>query len=426
MAKLKDVLTSKLSAYRDEVKALVSQYGDKVISEVTVTQAYGGMRGVKAQICDTSFVSPETGLIVRGFPLAKVVDRSPEEMFWLLLTGDLPDQGSLKDLQSDLAARAEVPGYVWDLLRALPKDSHPMAMQSMALVSLQRGSKFRKRYDEGMRKGEYWEACLEDSLDLLAMMPTITAGLYRIRYHDGQIIPRDPKKDWSANFAHMMGVPDPTGNLANLMRLYLNLHADHESGNVSANLCHVCGSALSDPYYAVAAGLNGLAGPLHGLANQECLKFHLAIQEKFGGVPTAEQLREFTWDTLKSGRVIPGFGHAVLRCTDPRYTACHEFGKKACPDEPLFKLADIMFQVVPGVLKEHGKAKNTNPNVDALSGVLMYAFGVKEPPFYTAIFGVSRAIGMCAQMIMNRSLGTPITRPKSVTSNWIKEQVGAK
>jgi citrate synthase len=98
---------------------------------------------------------------------------------------------------------------------------------------------------------------------------------------------------------------------------------------------------------------------------------------------------------------------------------------KACPDEPLFKLADIMLKVVPGVLKEHGKAKNTNPNVDALSGVLMYAFGVKEPPFYTAIFGVSRAIGMCAQMILNRAIGTPITRPKSVPTTWIKEQVGA-
>ncbi|MCK4661066.1 MAG: citrate (Si)-synthase [Phycisphaerae bacterium] len=424
MAKLKDVFANKLPQFQNEIKGLVTKYGDKAISEVTVTQAYGGMRGVKAQVCDTSTVSPETGLIVRGIPLEKITDRCPEEMFWLLLTGELPDADSLKGLQADLAGRADVPDYVFDVLRALPKDTHPMAMQSIALVALQRGSKFRKRYDEGMRKQEYWEACLEDSLDLLAKMPALTAGVYRIRYEDGKLIPRDPNKDWSANFAHMMGVPDPTGRLADLMRLYLNLHADHESGNVSANLCHVCGSALSDPYYSVAAGLNGLAGPLHGLANQECLKFHLALHEKFNGVPTAEQLKEYAWETLNSGRVIPGFGHAVLRCTDPRYTACHEFGLKACPDEPLFKLADIMLQVVPGVLKEHGKAKNTNPNVDALSGVLMYAFGVKQPPFYTAIFGVSRAVGMCSQMILNRAIGTPITRPKSVTTEWIKQQVG--
>ena len=426
MANLKDVFAKKLPQVRDEIKNLVAQHGDKAISQVTVAQAYGGMRGVKSQVCDTSTVSPETGLIVRGIPLAEITDRCPEEMFWLLLTGELPDAASLKELQADLASRADVPDYVFDALRAVPKDTHPMAMQSMALVALQRGSKFRKRYDEGMRKEEYWEACLEDSLDLLAKMPVLTAAVWRIRYADGKLIPRDPSKDWSANFAHMMGVPDPTGNLANLFRLYLNLHADHESGNVSANLCHICGSALSDPYYSVAAGLNGLAGPLHGLANQECLKFHLAIHERFKGVPTPEQLTDFVWETLNAGRVIPGFGHAVLRCTDPRYTACHDFGHKACPDEPLFKLADIMLQVVPGVLKEHGKAKNTNPNVDALSGVLMYAFGVKEPPFYTAIFGVSRAVGMCAQMIIARATGTPITRPKSVPTTWIKEQVGMK
>ncbi|MCH8150655.1 MAG: citrate (Si)-synthase, partial [Planctomycetes bacterium] len=388
-------------------------------------QAYGGMRGVKAQICDTSTVSPDTGLIIRGKPLLEVTDRCPEEMFWLLLTGELPDAASLTQLQDDLASRAAVPTEVFDALRCLPKSTHPMAMQSMGLLALQSGSKFRKHYDEGMSKDEYWVWCLEDSLDLLAKIPTLTAAIYRIRYEDGNLIPRDSSKDWSANFAHMMGVDDPTGNLANLMRLYLNLHADHESGNVSANLCHTAGSALSDPYYAVSAGLNGLAGPLHGLANQECLKFHLAIQERFGGVPTADQLKDHAWELLNSGRVIPGFGHAVLRCTDPRYIACSEFARKTCPDHPLFKLAELMLQVIPGVLKEHGKAKNTNPNVDALSGVLMYAFGVDKPAFYTAIFGVSRAIGMCAQLVLNRGLGTPITRPKSVTTEWIKQFVGA-
>ena len=425
MATLKDILADKIAAYREEIKGILAQHRDKVISEVTVAQAYGGMRGVKAQICDTSTVSPDTGLIIRGKPLLEVTDRCPEEIFWLLLTGELPDAASLKQLQDDLASRAAVPREVTDALRCLPKTAHPMAMQSMGLLALQSGSKFRKHYDEGMSKDEYWVWCLEDSLDLLAKIPTLTAAIYRIRYADGKLISRDSSKDWSANLAHMMGVDDPTGNLANLMRLYLNLHADHESGNVSANLCHTAGSALSDPYYAVSAGLNGLAGPLHGLANQECLKFHLDIEKSFGGVPTADQLKEHAWALLNSGRVIPGFGHAVLRCTDPRYIACSEFARKACPDHPLFKLAELMLQVIPGVLKEHGKAKNTNPNVDALSGVLMYAFGVTTPPFYTAIFGVSRAIGMCAQLVLNRGLGTPITRPKSVTTEWIKQHVGS-
>lgn len=425
MATLKSVLGGLIPHVREDIKKLNAEHGDKVISEVTVSQAYGGMRGVKALVCDTSIVSPDTGLIVRGRPLAELEDRRPEEMFWLLLTGELPSEADLKELQADLAARADVPSYVFEMMRHMPLSVHPMAMQSMGLIALESGSKFAKKYAEGIPREDYWEWYLEDSLDLLAKMPTLTAGIYRIRYKDGMLIQRDPKKDWSANFAHMMGVPDESGKLAQLFRLYLNLHADHESGNVSANLCHSAGSALSDPFYSVAAGINGLAGPLHGLANQNCLRFHLEIQEKFGGVPSEDQLREYLWERLNSGQVIPGFGHAVLRCTDPRYTACYDFAENACADATLFKLAKLMLRVAPAVLTEQGKAKNVNPNVDALSGVLMYTLGVTEPPFYTAIFGVSRAIGMCAQLILNRAIGAPITRPKSVTTEWIKQHVGA-
>jgi len=298
-------------------------------------------------------------------------------------------------------------------------------MLSMGILALEEGSKFRARYNEGMSKDEYWEAALEDSLDLMAKMPAVAAAVYRIRYELGDLIDRDPQRDWSANLPHMMGVADSSGRLGDLMRLYLMLHADHEGGNVSANLCHVAGSALSDPYYSVAAGLSGLAGPLHGLANQECLRFHLAVQEKFGGVPTKEQLIDYAWELLKSGRVIPGFGHAVLRSTDPRYTALHEFAQKHCPDAEMVQIGKLMYETIPGVLTEHGKAKNVNPNVDAISGVLLYTYGVTQPRFYTAIFGVSRALGMLAQLIINRAMGTPITRPKSVGTAWIKSQVGA-
>ena len=426
MAKLKDVLLSKLLDYRREVKRVVSGYGDKVISEITVAQAYGGMRNVKCQICDTSTVDPDTGLTLRGIPLAELVDRCPEEMFWLLLTGELPDADSLSDLQADLAGRAEVPEYVFDVLRCLPKTTHPIAMQSIGLLALEEGSKLRRRYEEGMRKEQYWEACFEDSLDLIAKMPTLTAGLYRIRRGEGELIPRDPKQDWSTNFAHMLGVPDPTGNLAKLMRLYLAIQVDHEGGNISASLCHIAGSALSDPYYAVSAGLNGLAGPLQGLTGRDCLNYTMDIRDRFNGVPTSRELTDHVWKTLYSGRVIPGFGHPVLRSADPRYVACHEFGLKECPDHELFKIADMMYKIVPGVLKEHGRAKNVNPNVEALSGVLLHALGVTDSPCYTAIFGASRSVGMCAQMILNRAIGTPISRPKSVTSTWVREQVGAK
>jgi len=425
MATLKEKLASQIPGLRDEVHQLGKEHGSKSISEVTIAQAFGGMRGVKGLVCDTSVVDPDRGLVIRGRPIGQIANRLPEEILWLLLTGELPDAESLRELQADLNKRAEVPAYVWDVLRAMPADSHPMAMFSTAIMVMERDSVFRRRYAEGMHKEEYWEAALEDSLELIAKLPNIAAGIYRIHTRKGDPLPPHPKLDWGANYARMLGLPDPTGEFANLIRLYMTLHCDHEGGNVSAFSCHTVGSALSDPYYAVSAGMNGLAGPLHGLANQECLHFVLAMQKRFKGAPTDEQLRQFAWDTLKDGHVIPGYGHAVLRITDPRYTAFHEFGARVCPKDEVFRIVDAIFRVVPGVLKEQGKAKDPWPNVDAISGVLLYHFGLTELDYYTVLFGVSRALGMCSQLVINRALGTPITRPKSVSTDWIRSQFDA-
>jgi citrate synthase len=422
---LKDKLAAQIPGLREEVRSLAKEHGDKVISEVTVAQAFGGMRGVKAMVCDTSLVEPDKGLIIRGRPIGELTDKIPEEIFWLLLTGELPDSGELAALQADLKDLGEVPQYIWSVLEAMAEDSHPMAMFNTAILAMERESDFRKRYRAGMKKEEYWEAALDDALRLIAVLPRIAAGVYRLRFEKGDRIPPNPELDWAGNYALMLGIPDPTGEFQNLMRLYLTLHCDHEGGNVSANTCHTVGSALSDPYYAVSAGLNGLAGPLHGLANQECLRFVLAIHQEFKGVPSDEQLKEYAWNRLNSGRVIPGYGHAVLRVTDPRFAAFREFGLKVCPDDEVFQIVDKLFNVIPGVLKEHGKAKNPWPNVDAGSGALLHHFGLREFDYYTVLFGVSRALGMLSQLIINRALGTAITRPKSVQTSWIKAQVGA-
>jgi citrate synthase len=423
MATLKDTLAKQIPALRDEIRGIVKEHGDKVISDVTVAQAYGGMRGVKAMICDTSLVEPDKGLIIRGIPIGELTDKLPEEIFFLLLTGDLPDADALASFQTELRERLEVPGYVWDVLDAMADDSHPMAMFSTLIMTMERESEFRKRYTEGMKKTDYWEPALEDAISLIAKLPTIAAAIYRKRFNKGRRIAPDPDLDWGANYAHMLGIDDPTGEFRNLMRLYLTLHCDHEGGNVSANTCHTVGSALSDPLYAVSAGLNGLAGPLHGLANQECLKFVLAVREKYSGVPTDEQLVEYAWEVLNSGRVIPGYGHAVLRCPDPRFVAFHAFGQRVCPEDDVFKIVDRLFALIPDVLLKHGKAKNPYPNVDAGSGSLLYHFGMREFDYYTVLFGVSRALGMLSQLIINRALGTPITRPKSVGTDWIKATV---
>lgn len=425
MYTLRNTLADLIPGLRRDAKELLEKYGDKVISDVTVRQAFGGMRGVKCMVCDTSVVDPEKGLLVRGMPILELADKLPEEIFFLLCAGRLPESGELRSLQDDLKARREVPGYVWKVLYDLPKDTHPMEMFGTAILILERSSVFRKRYTEGMRKEEFWEPALEDSLCLIAKLPSLAAGVYRIRFDKGEPIPSDPDLDWGGSYAAMLGIPDPTGEFANMIRLYLTLHADHEGGNVSANTCHTVASSLADPYYAVSAGLSGLAGPLHGLASQECLRFVLQIKERFNGVPSEKQLRDYAFSVLEEGRVIPGYGHAVLRSTDPRFIALHDFGQRVCKDDPVFQIVALGYKVIPEVLKKHGKAKNPYPNVDSGTGALMHHFGVTEISYYTVLFGVSRALGMLSQLIINRALGTPITRPKSVSTEWIRNYVGA-
>ncbi len=420
MAKtLKETLAGMIPKLREERKTLIKEHGADKISEVSVAQAIGGMRGVKGMVCDTSVVEPDQGLIIRGKPIMKIKDKIPEEIFWLLITGKLPTEDELKLLQKELNAFGEVPAYIWKVLKAMPKTSHPMAMLDTAILAMEHESSFRKRYTEGMKKEDYWEPALEDAMKIIATIHSIAAGVYRIRYKKGPIIEPKPKLDWSANYTHMLGLPPKKGETAKMMRLYLTLHTDHEGGNVSANTCHTVGSALSDPFYAVSAGLNGLAGPLHGLANQECLNWVLQTMEKFGGAPSEQEIRDYAWETLNSGKVIPGYGHAVLRVTDPRFTAFNAFGREYMKKDPVFQTVDRVFRIVPEVLKEHGKAKNPWPNVDAGSGALLYYYGLKEFEYYTVLFSVSRSLGMLSQLVLNRAMGTAITRPKSVSTEWL-------
>ncbi len=423
MAKLQNALAKNIPVWRDEIRTLVKKNGGKKISDVTILQAYGGMRGVKGMVCDTSEVPPDKGLLIRGIPVGDLVNKTPEDTFYLLCTGSLPNAKDRRALTEELSSRARVPSYVWKVLEAMPRNSHPMCMLDTAVLVMQRESKFAKAYADGMNKMDYWKPTLEDSMDLLARMPAIAAGIYRMRFNKGKRIAPKKGLTWAENYAHMLGVPDKSGEFADCMRLYLVLHSDHEGGNVSAHTCHLVGSALSDPYYSVSAGLNGLAGPLHGLANQECLKWVLELKKKFKGVPTDEQLTQYAWDTLNGGKVIPGYGHAVLRVSDPRYVAFREFGMKHFPDDPVMALVNKIFEIVPGVLKEHGKAKNPWPNVDAGSGALLHHYGLREFSYYTVLFSVSRAMGMLSQLVINRAMGSPIERPKSVTTKWLQGQV---
>ena len=422
MTMLQKTLSEKIPIWQDTLKNILNESGSKVISEVTVEQAVKGMRGVKSLICDTSSVSADKGLMIRNYPILDIIHIIPEQVLHLLMTGDLPNDEQLLDLQNQLKAHQNPPDYVWKVLEAMPSDSHPMTMLSVAIQSMRIDSLFVEKFNKGTVKSDYWKWILDDGIKLIGVLPSIAAGIYRLRVDKDALIPSDPNLDWGGNFAHMLGINDGD-DFKELMRLYLMLHSDHEGGNVSAFSSLTVASSLSSPFLAVGAGLNGLAGPLHGLANQECLKFVLEIRDHFNGSPSDKDLTEFCWNRLNNGRVIPGYGHAVLRCPDPRFTAFMDFGKKYIEDDDVFSIVESLFNVVPSVLKEHGKAKNPWPNVDAASGSLLYYYGLKEFKYYTVLFSLSRVMGIVSQIVINRALRIPITRPKSVTIDWLKNNI---
>jgi len=436
MATLKETLFEKIKAHRVRITRLNKEFGEVKLGEYNISQTIGGARGIKALVTDISYLDPMEGIRFRGKTIPETFAALPKdagcdypsvESFWyFLLTGDVPNAAQIAEVKADFAERSEVPRYVFDMLRALPKTSHPMTMFSSAILALQNESIFAKRYHEGINKMEYWDPMYEDACNLMAKLPEIAAFIYRLKYKNGDIISSDPSLDMGANFARMMGIDKPYDDVA---RMYFILHSDHESGNVSAHATHLVASALSDAYYSLSAGINGLAGPLHGLANQEVLGWTVQFMEKLGGtVPSKEKLTEALWETLNSGQVIPGFGHAVLRKTDPRYTAQREFCLKTegLKEDPLFRLTSLIYEVAPGVLLEHGKAKNPWPNVDAQSGVIQQYYGLTEYDFYTVLFGVGRALGVLANIVWDRGLGYPIERPKSVTTDMLEEAAGIK
>ncbi len=438
MDRLKEKFAQKAVPMAAEVKALIKEHGDKKLGEYTVAQVYQGMKGMIGMVTETSKLDAEEGIRFRGYTIPELREKLPkapggteplpEGIFYLMLVGELPSVEDVVSLSNEWARRSIVPKHVLDVLEKLPASTHPMTQFSIAVMAMQTESLFAAAYAKGINKKDYWEYVYEDSMNLIARLPRIAAFIYRSKYKGGVHIEPDPKLDWAANLAHMMGYE--VFDVKRLMRLYLTIHVDHEGGNVSAHATHLVGSALSDPYLAFAAGLNGLAGPLHGLANQEVLSWILKLREELGGgLPSKEQIADYIKKTLEAGKVVPGYGHAVLRKTDPRFSAQQDFYNRYIKVngniDDICEIVQMVYEVAPPILESTGKIKNPRPNVDAHSGALLTHYGIVEFDFYTVLFGVSRSLGVLASLIWDRALGSAIERPNSVTTEWIKNKIAA-
>jgi len=434
MGNLKAKFAAKALPLSTEIKQFIKENGQVSLGNFTVEDVYAGMKGIIGLLTETSLLDANEGIRFRGYSIPELrsllpkvpggTEPLPEGLFYLMLLGEMPTYDDVLAIQTDWNSRAEVPAHVFEAIDALPITTHPMTQFSIGIMAMQTDSQFAKAYRDGINKKDYWDPTFEDVSNLLARLPRVAAYIYRRTYKNSEHIAPKEGLDWAGNFAHMLGFDQV--EFYKLMRLYLTIHADHEGGNVSAHTTHLVGSALSDPYLAFSAAMNGLAGPLHGLANQEVIRWVLEMREEIGQHPTKEQIADYIHQTLKAGKVVPGYGHAVLRKTDPRFLAQQEFAKTYMPDDELVNIVWNIYEVAPPILESTGKIKNPWPNVDAHSGALLLHYGLNEYDFYTVLFGVSRALGVMASMLWDRALGSPIERPKSVTYEWLKKTVEAK
>ncbi|OSS41237.1 Citrate synthase (si) [Desulfurella amilsii] len=433
MLGIKEKLKEKVEIQREEVTKLLKNYGDVKIGDITIAQVIGGMRGLKVLVTDISYLDPFEGIRYRGYTVDEVLEKLPkpkgaempydEAQFYLLMTGDIPTEEEVREVIDIFKEKRKVPNYVYRVLDSMPREARPDVMLAVAVGTMQQESVFAKAYAENkITKQNAWEYMFEDVLNLLPKIPMIAAYIYRLKYKNNEQIPQNPDLDFGGNFAYMMGIDKPYDDFS---RLYFILLSDHESGNVSAHTTHLVASAWADAYYSLAAGINGLSGPLHGGATQEALKWFQELLKKLNKIPTKQELEQFCWDTLNAGQVIPGYGHAVLRNKDPRFETQLKFGEQYLANDNLFKLVIVAYKIVPNILKHYTSIKNPWPNVDNISGTIHSHYGIPED-FFSVLFDISIAIGSLSNILWDRALEYPIGRPRSVTIDQLSKFVTNK
>lgn len=434
MLSIHDAVESKVASARESVAQLKNNHGDTTLTKITVNQAYEGIP-VPCFTYETSNIDCDSIIHLRGHTLEtchSILPSPPkaeypyvEAMFWLLLTGDVPSMEQTLAFRDELRSRAEVPATVLQVLDTLPLSTPPMTQLSTAMLAMQPDSSLKSAYHSAVPKKELWKFCLEDVLVLCARVPRIAAYIYRRSFHCDHsarlaVQGQDAEdEDMAAALARRMGFNDPV--VADLFRLFISSHMDVGGGAMSCFSVHIVGSTLSDPFLAWCAGLNALAGPLHGNANQEVMAWLRELDSHLDGHdPTDDLLREFCWKTLRSGKVIPGYGHPAFRTADTRFFMQQSFAKKHLKGDRMCALVSKLYDIVPDILRKHGKVRNPHPNVDAHSGALLHAIGLCEETFYPVMFGVSRAMGPLSNLVWDRILCLPITKPYSVTTAELK------
>ena len=379
---------------------------------ITTKHLNSGMRGIPVGTCKTSYVDPLQGVHYVGYPVGDLANMEEEDVIFLLLHKHLPSPEESITFRKELAHRAEeMPTGALRVLESLtPGSGHPMDWLSIGIMAL--------------GAAETTGDVRIDSMNLIARMPELMARIFLLRGGIKESLrPRKPELGLVENFVHMLGKDgEEAEKMTRVIKFFFILHMDHGGGNLSTFSGKAVASGRASVYASLASAMNALSGPLHGRANQSCLEFVQRI-----GTSDHSEIEKFVRSELAARRPIYGFGHGVLRAEDPRARLLIELGQQVCPDDPNFKIAKALREVVPEILKEIPKISNPYPNVDLASGSLLHSVGFRKPDYYTTFFGWARVAGICAQIMDERKSrdgrGTPIYRPKYIAENQPKKRL---
>ncbi len=383
----------------------------EVIFKITRDLLDTGLRGFPVGTCPNSHVDPMKGLFYGGYAIAELAEKEPEAIMYLLLKRDLPDAAQLAAFKQDIVSHSKLHPGVIDHLRFLPKQGHPMKwfLSAINAIGMYSGT------------GDY----RKDYINVIAQLPEAVAAIFRIRSGWGDPIASKPELGWIENFVQMLGAPGASPELTHLMRVFAILHFDHGGGNLSTFVGKAVASGQEDMYGSLVGAMAALAGPLHGMANQECLRFLKDIAKDIKDPSDEKVVATYLENLLAKGGVLYGFGHAVLRVEDPRATVQYALGEKIAPKDPIFRLAVTLRKVGSEILMKKGKAADPYPNVDAVSGSLLSACGLTDENYYTVLFGLSRCVGIAGQIVWERTearggKGIPIVRPSYIYTGPVR------
>ena len=348
-----------------------------------------GLRGVKVADTKISYIDGENGILIyRGYRIEELaVQSSFMEIAFLLLEGTLPAKAELEEFNRNIVAARQVPDFVYDALKHLPKTANPMDVlqATVPLLGLADPELEVETKDANHRK----------ATRLIARLPIVIAAWHRIRNGE-EPLPSDDSLPHAANFLWQLSGKKPDEEMARDLDICLVLHADH-TFNASTFACREVVSTQAHMYAGVSAGVGALSGSLHGGANARVMEMLAEVEAQ---VKSEDAVAAWVKERLGRGEKIMGMGHAVYKTIDPRSTILkrmsQELGRKT-GHENWYRLLTKIDEVAEKEFAGLGKA-NIKSNVDFYSGSVYSMMGIPTD-LMTPVFAISRVAGWCAHII---------------------------